>query len=185
MASTHVLFATSNQHKVTEAQAVLREAGITVEQYPHRPPELQADSLEEIAHHSCIQLLEEVKRPVFVEDAGMFIHKFSGFPGPYSHYVLDKIGNSGILKLMNDVVDRKAVFRSAVAYACPSQPCRIFIGETQGRIAKEIRGTHWGFDPIFIPLEGDGRTYAEMMVEKNKYSHRARALTKLAKWLRK
>ncbi len=183
MTSTPLLFATSNQHKVSEAQAILGKVGIAVEQYPYRPPELQADSLEEIARHSCLQILQEVKRPVFVEDAGLFIYKLNGFPGPYSHYVLDTIGNKGILKLMKDVEDQKAVFRSAVAFARPGQPCRIFTGETQGRITKEIRGTHWGFDPVFVPDEGDGHTYAEMGAEKNKYSHRARALSKLAEWL--
>jgi XTP/dITP diphosphohydrolase len=185
MDSTTILFATSNKHKVAEAQTILGQVGIAIEQYPHRPPELQADSLEEIARHSCVQILKEVKCPVFVEDAGMFIHHLSGFPGPYSHYVLDTIGNAGILKLMKDVEDRRAVFRSAAAFASPSQSCKIFIGETQGYIAKEIRGTRWGFDPVFVPVEGDGRTYAEMKAEKNKYSHRARALSKLAEWLSK
>ncbi|MFX1474557.1 MAG: XTP/dITP diphosphatase [Promethearchaeota archaeon] len=185
MCSTTILFATSNKHKLTEAKAILSQVGISIKQYPHRPPELQADSLEEIARHSVEQILQEVSHPVFVEDAGMFIHHLNGFPGPYSHYVLDTIGNVGILKLMKDVENRRAVFRSAVAFASPSQHCKIFIGETLGYITKEIRGSHWGFDPVFVPIEGDGRTYAEMGAEKNKYSHRARALSKLAEWLSK
>ncbi len=184
MKSTPLLFATSNKHKVTEAQAILSQVGIAVEQYPHRSPEIQADSLEEIARHSCEQILQEVRRPVFVEDAGMFIHHLNGFPGPYSHYCLDTIGNVGILKLMKDVEDRKAVFRSAVAFASPDKPIIIFTGETPGYITHEIRGTRWGFDPVFKPTESDGRTYAEMRAEeKNKCSHRARALSKLAEWL--
>ncbi len=185
MISSPLLFATSSKHKFIEAQAILGKVGIAVEQHPHRPPELQANSLEEIARHSCLQIFQEVRRTVFVEDAGMFIHELNGFPGPYSHYVLDTIGNEGILKLMKGVDDRKAVFRSAVAFASPGQPCRIFIGETIGYITEEQRGTHWGFDPVFVPTEGDGRTYAEMRSEKNRYSHRARALAKLAEWLSK
>ena len=158
--------------------------GIPVERYPHRPPEIQADTLEEVARHSLEQLLRVVKRPVFVEDAGLFIRSLSGFPGPYSSYVLHTIGNPGILKLMEGVTDRAAAFRSVVAYAAPEQPCLLFTGETLGHITHEIRGTHWGFDPIFVPAEGDGRTYAEMGdEEKNRLSHRAKALAKLASFL--
>jgi XTP/dITP diphosphohydrolase len=180
-----LLFATSNKNKFAEAQAILGRAGIRVEQYSARPPELQSDSIEEIARDNLLHVLEEVRRPVFVEDAGMFIHQLNGFPGPYSSYVLRTIGNPGILRLMGDIKERGAVFRSAVAYGGPGQPCIVFVGETQGQITHQIRGTHWGFDPIFSPDEGDGRTYAELNSEtKNRISHRAKALMKLADWLR-
>jgi len=180
-----LLFATGNKNKFTEAQAILGRAGIKVEQYTARPPELQSDSLEEIARDNLLHVLEEVHRPVFVEDAGLFIDKLNGFPGPYSSYVLRTVGNPGILKLMEGIDERAAVFRSAVAYGSPKQPCIVFVGETQGEITHEVRGTHWGFDPIFSPHEGDGRTYAELSTEaKNRISHRAKALTKLAEWLR-
>jgi len=179
-----LLFATGNPHKFAEAKAILSRSGIHVKQYPHRPPEIQADTLEEIARHSVEQILAKVKHPIFVEDAGLFIHSLNGFPGPYSSYVLRTIGNAGILKLMEGAAERKATFCSAVAYAAPGQPCLVFTGKTQGQIAHEIRGTHWGFDPIFIPIEGDGRTYAEMKTEeKNRLSHRAKALAKLANYL--
>ena len=180
-----LLFATSNKNKFAEAQAILSRADISVEQYSARPPELQSDSLEDIARDNLLHVLKVARRPIFVEDAGMFIHQLNGFPGPYSSYVLRTIGNPGILKLMEGVNERAAVFRSAVAYGGPGQPCVVFVGETQGPITHQIRGTHWGFDPIFSPQEGDGRTYAELSTEtKNRISHRAKALTKLADWLR-
>jgi len=183
-ATLPLLFATSNKNKFAEAEAILRPADIKLEQYTARPPELQSDSLEEIARDNLLHVLEEARRPVFVEDAGLFIDKLNGFPGPYSSYVLRTIGNPGILKLMEGVEERAAIFRSAVAYGSPKHPCTIFVGETRGQITHEIRGTHWGFDPIFSPQEGDGRTYAELSTEvKNRISHRAKALTKLAEWL--
>jgi XTP/dITP diphosphohydrolase len=180
-----LLFATGNKNKFAEAQAILRRAGISVEQYSARPPELQSDSLEEIAQDNLARVLKDARRAIFVEDAGLFIDKLNGFPGPYSSYVLRTIGNPGILKLMEGVDERGAVFRSAVAYGSPRQPCIVFLGETPGQITHQIRGTHWGFDPIFSPQEGDGRTYAELNTEiKNRISHRAKALTKLVEWLR-
>ncbi len=183
---TPILFATGNQHKFTEAKAILEKSGIELQQYPHRPPELQADSLDVIAQNGCEQLLRKLQQPVFVEDAGLFIDHLKGFPGPFSSYVLRTLGNSGILTLMNGVTNRSACFRSAIAFASPTQPCLIFIGETFGQISESIRGTEWGFDPIFCPIEGKGKTYAEMDVkEKNQISHRAKALTALADWLLK
>jgi XTP/dITP diphosphohydrolase len=181
-----ILFATGNQHKFAEAQAILEKSGIILKQYPHRPPELQADSLDVIAKYGCEQLLQKLKQPVFVEDAGLFIDHLNGFPGPYSSYVLHTLGNPGVLTLMKGVTNRTAYFRSAIAFASPTQPCLLFIGETPGQITESIRGTHWGFDPIFCPLGGSERTYAEMDVkEKNQLSHRAKALTAFADWLLK
>lgn len=179
-----LLFVTGNENKFTEAQRILKRIGIDIEQFPNRPPEIQADSLDTIARHCCEKIVKEVNRPVFVEDAGMFIFQLKGFPGPYSSYVLRTISNPGILKLMEGVKDRTAVFRSTIAYASPNQECVIFRGETFGEISRRIRGTHWGFDPIFIPQEGDGSTYAEMPVDmKNRISHRAKSLAKFASWL--
>ena len=62
----------------------------------------------------------------------------------------------------------------------------IFQGEVQGEIAWEERGSGgFAFDAVFIPLEGDGRTFAEMSVrEKNKISHRRRSMEELIKWLK-
>lgn len=183
--SQSILYVTSNKHKFNEAQIILAAAGVLIEQYPHRPREIQSDSLNEIAQHDCEQVRQEVKHPIIVEDAGMFINHLKGFPGPYSSYVLRTIGNQGILKLMKNVDNRSAVFRSAVAYGTPNHPSIVFLGETHGQISQKARGIHWGFDPIFIPEEGDGSTYAEMKEEeKNRLSHRSKALAKLVEWLK-
>lgn len=180
-----LLFATGNKNKFAEAKAILSGAGIPVEQYSARPPELQLDSLEDIARDNLRHVLVEARRPIFVEDAGLFVQQLNGFPGPYSSYVLRTIGNAGVLKLMEGVKNRSAVFRSVIAYGSPEQACIVFVGETQGEIADRIRGSHWGFDPIFSPQEGNGKTYAELSAAtKNRISHRAKALAKLVDWLR-
>ncbi|MFX0079941.1 MAG: XTP/dITP diphosphatase [Candidatus Hermodarchaeota archaeon] len=179
-----LLFVTGNKNKFAEAQNILKRVGITIEQYPTRPIEIQSNSLNEIARDSCRQALLEADQPLFVEDAGMFINHFNGFPGPYSAYVLHTISNPGILKLMEGVKNRTAVFRSVIAYGAPKEEIRLFEGRTDGTISRRIRGTHWGFDPIFIPKEGDGSTYSEMSTEmKNRISHRAKSLAKFANWL--
>jgi XTP/dITP diphosphohydrolase len=179
-----LLFVTGNSDKFNEAERILKRVGFIVEQYPNRPVEIQSNSLEEIARHSCLQALREANQPLFVEDAGLFIYHLNGFPGPYSSYVLHTLSNPGLLKLMEGIKNRVAEFRSVVAYGGPDQEIVCFEGRTKGTISQRIRGTHWGFDPIFIPTEGDGSTYSEMPMEmKNQLSHRAKALAQFSQWL--
>ncbi|MEM4723683.1 MAG: XTP/dITP diphosphatase [Candidatus Hadarchaeum sp.] len=177
-------FVTSNQHKFAEVSELARRRGIQVFHYKWRYPEIQADDLEEIARASVMEVSIKLSKPCFVEDAGLFVKALNGFPGPYSNYVFRTIGNPGILKLMAGFNDRSAEFRSAVAYCEPGKEPMVFVGRVEGKIAEEARGTlGFGFDPIFVPREGDGRTFAEMTVsEKNLFSHRARAVDKFLNW---
>ena len=89
------------------------------------------------------------------------------------------------MRLMRDVKKRDAYFSSAVAYCSAGHETVCFNGMVSGIVAFSPKGAHgFGFDPIFIPTEGDGRTLAEMRIEeKNRLSHRARAFTKLCEWL--
>lgn len=176
-------FVTGNEHKLREASGILAPYGIRVVRLYERKLEVQSDSLEEIARIAA-ESIERKDILFFVEDAGLFIRALNGFPGPYSSYVYKTIGLEGVLKLMKGVTDRSAVFRSVVALNVPRVGIKIFTGEVHGTIAEDIRGTHgFGFDPIFIP-SGSNRTFAEMTpYEKNKVSHRAISLTKMAEWL--
>ncbi|MHA1721624.1 MAG: XTP/dITP diphosphatase [Candidatus Baldrarchaeia archaeon] len=182
-----VFFATSNKNKYLEAKAILRSFNIEVEWLKGDYPEIQAESLEEIASFTAKWVAEKTKKAVFVEDAGLFIQVLNGFPGPYSSYVYKTLGNHGILKLLEGETNREAFFISVIAYCEPTSKPAIFIGKVNGTIAYEIRGNKgWGFDPIFIPTEGEGKTYAEMGPKnKNKISHRRKSLEKFGAWLSK
>jgi len=174
-------FVTSNPHKFHEAEAILREYGIKVQWIDLEYPELQADTLKEVVLCSLKWLNKRIKGPFFIEDAGLFIHSLNGFPGPYSSYVFRTIGNEGILRLMEGVEDRKATFKSVIGLAIEGKHYT-FCGETRGFIAHSIRGTLWGFDPIFVPEEMDGLTYAELGDRKNLVSHRRKSLELMASW---
>ncbi|MCS7138837.1 MAG: non-canonical purine NTP pyrophosphatase, partial [Crenarchaeota archaeon] len=110
----------------------------------------------------------------------------NGFPGVYSSYVYKKIGCEGILKLLSGVTDRSAYFMTALAYGEPNKRIEIFKGRIDGEITLGKRGgSGFGYDPIFIPL-GSNLTFAEMSVEdKNRFSHRAKALREFASWFLK
>lgn len=179
-----ICFATGNAHKYAEAEAVAREYGITLKQCPGVKREIQSDSLEEVAKHAALTAYMELGQPVLVEDAGLFVKALNGFPGPYSSYVYKTIGWKGLLKLMKDVEDRSACFKSVAVLVY--EPFLITgVGEVCGAVATEARGVKgFGFDPVFIP-EGYSVTFAEMdVVEKNMVSHRARALRSVFKTLR-
>jgi XTP/dITP diphosphohydrolase len=175
---------TSSDHKYQEAREVLAEYGVELERLGIDRVEIQADDPEAIAEFSLRQL--DVDVPILIEDAGLYIDKYFGFPGPYSSYSLRTIGNEGILKLMEKERDRGAKYVSAVAYR-DGKTAVTFRGEVRGTLAHESRGTGgFGYDPIFIPEEGDGRTFSEMTPEeKARISHRARAFRKLGEWLSK
>jgi len=179
-----VAFVTRNKHKFEEASYVLSHFGVRVVQVDLERVEIQSDDLSEIALTGAKQASLRLGRAVVVEDAGLFVDALNGFPGPYSSYVFRTIGIRGILKLMSGVGDRRARFESAVAYCDPSGECRVFRGVALGVIALEPRGSGgFGFDPIFIPDEGGGLTYAEMSFERKcEISHRAKAFKAFGEW---
>jgi XTP/dITP diphosphohydrolase len=185
-----VFLATGNIHKFNEARSILTALDIAVGMLKVKDTEIQSDSLKEIAQASARDAFKRCHLPVIVEDAGLFIKMLNGFPGPYAAYAYKTIGNKGLLKLMKQVEDRKAVFRSAIAY-CDNETEKpvVFEGEAQGEIIiKERSGdgrSGFGFDPIFQPL-GSAKTFAEMpLEEKNCFSHRAKAVRKFAEWYKK
>jgi XTP/dITP diphosphohydrolase len=177
-------FVTSNVHKFQEARHVLSEYKIATAKLKVGAIEIQDDSLKNIAKFSALDAVKNCGLPIFVEDAGLFVEALHDFPGPYSRYVYDTVGVDGILKLMKNIENRDAHFQSVIAFTSPEEQPVCFVGKVEGKISLQERGTSgFGYDPIFIPLEGDGRTFAEMTTaEKNEYSHRAEALRKFAEW---
>jgi XTP/dITP diphosphohydrolase len=185
-----IFFATDNIHKFNETRKVLVEHKIAVGMLRAKALEIQSDNLEEIAKTSVVDAFKRCNLPVIVEDAGLFIDALNGFPGPYAAYAYKTIGNKGLLKLMEKIENRKARFQSVIAYYSAELKSPIcFKGEALGEITKEERRgkreSGFGFDPIFKPAESN-KTFAEMIImEKNKYSHRARALRRFGEWYKK
>jgi XTP/dITP diphosphohydrolase len=175
-----LFFITSNKGKVHEATEKLRPLGFSVVQKDLGYPEVQADSLEEVAAWGATFVQGRFDYPFMLEDAGLFIDALQGFPGVYSKYVFFTIGLEGILRLLAGAVNRKAVFRSVYAYSEPGKKPMVVIGECTGVISTKKQGNHgFGYDPIFIP-DGAEKTFGEMTVEeKNQYSHRGKALDTL------
>jgi XTP/dITP diphosphohydrolase len=185
-----IFFATNNINKFNEARRVLSEYKIAVGMLRVKTLEIQDESLEEIAEASAVEAFRHCHLPIIVEDAGLFIDALNGFPGPYAAYMYKTIGNGGLLKLMENVENRKAKFQSVIAYHSTELKSPIhFKGEVLGEITKKERRRNgesgFGFDPVFKPASGSV-TFAEMTImEKNKYSHRAKAMRDFAEWYKR
>ena len=179
-----VYFTTENKNKFLEAARIASSFQVNLKHLNWKKLEIQSQSLTEIASFAAREAAQSTRKVVVAEDAGFFVQGLGGFPGPYSSYIFDTLGNAGILRLMRNVQNRRASFQAAVAYCEPNQRPISFTGSVRGSLAWRPRGLHgFGFDPIFLPRQGDGRTFAQMsMNEKNLSSHRAKAFTKFCKW---
>ena len=181
-----IYFATSNEGKFKEAKKHFEEAGLELERFEVELLEIQADTLEEVALFSVKEAFEKLKKPVFVEDGGLFVDALNGFPGVYSAPAYKTIGHEGILKLMQDKTakeDRSASFQAVTVFTDGSNE-KVFKGQCKGYLATEPKGDNgFGFDPIFIP-EGHNLTFALDPDYKLRVSHRYNALQALINWLR-
>jgi len=182
--SIKILFATGNAHKFEEASGMLKPYGIELERLNLSRPEIRAEDVEEVAFASAESIFAEVKKPLIVEDSGLFIPSLNNFPGAYSAWVQKKLGNPGILKLMAGSRNRSAYFKACIAYV-DENGARTFCGDVHGTISgRECGSSGFGYDPIFVPKDGNPEllTFAENETLKNRISHRFNAFTAFARW---
>lgn len=179
----NIIFVSRNPGKAREVKFILEKFDLCVELNDLEKVEIQAHNSVRIAEESARELLPRIKRSFIVEDAGLYVPSLSGFPGPYSHYVLGTLGCQGVLKLLESTDSRAAYFESTVAYADGDGNIETFLGRVNGNISFNIRGQEgFGFDPIFLPV-GWSKTFGEVSLEeKSEISHRRRSLEAFAEW---
>ena len=177
---SELFFATSNENKFQEAERILANLGVKINLFKTTLEEIQSNDLNDIAKKKAINAFKLVQKPVIIEDDGLFIDSLNGFPGPYSSYVYDTIGNKGIMNLLENSVVRDAKFVSIIAYLDSTSDVKLFESSIPGKITSIIEKGGWGYDPIFIP-DGESKTYANVS-DKDKFSHRSASLTKFSSW---
>ncbi|KAH8772845.1 putative inosine triphosphate pyrophosphatase [Diaporthe sp. PMI_573] len=178
--ATHVVnFITGNKNKLGEVKAIL-EPTIEVRSQALDLIEVQG-TLEEVTIAKCKSAAEQIGGPVLVEDTCLCFDALKGLPGPYIKWFMKDLGHEGLNNLLAAYEDKgaKAVCTFGFSQGPGHEPI-LFQGVTQGKIVPARGPANFGWDPIF---EYEGQTYAEMdKVEKNKISHRGRALEKLQAW---
>ena len=178
--SSELFFVSSNENKFQETERMLSNFGMQINFFKTTLEEIQSNDLNDIAEQKAINAYEIVKKPIIIEDDGLFIDSLNGFPGPYSSYVYDTIGNKGIMNLLENCETRDAKFVSIIAYYSTEHGVKLFESSIPGKISSVIEKGGWGYDPIFIP-NGESKTYANVS-DKDKFSHRAASLTKFSNW---
>lgn len=186
-----LVFATNNQHKVREIQELLDDSiellGLKDIHCTDDIPETR-DTLEGNASEKAFYIYNKFGVNCFADDTGLEIEALNGEPGVYSaRYAGEERSAEKNMNLVLDklsiINNRKARFRTVISLVVEGQETQ-FEGIVEGHILREKRGTTgFGYDPIFQPDEAD-LSFAEMpLEEKNKISHRARAVQKLVEYL--
>jgi XTP/dITP diphosphohydrolase len=193
--SARFVLATANPDKAAEIEAIFAEVA-TVELIP-RPCEIpdvkeSGETLVENARLKAVALSRATGLPALADDTGLFVDALDGAPGVYSARYAgeDATYTDNVEKLLatlakQGVGGRSARFTTVALVSYPDGTEWSFEGSVEGAISTTARGTNgFGYDPVFVPVEGDGRTFAEMTAEeKHAISHRGRAFRGLAQLL--
>lgn len=189
-----LVFATNNTHKLEEIRAIL---GDQVEVLSLKDIHCEADipetadTLEGNAALKAEYVYRNYGLDCFADDTGLEVEALNGAPGIYSARYAGGEGHdseANMKKLLHEMEgqdNRRAQFRTAICLIEGGKE-HLFEGVVRGEIIRYRRGTSgFGYDPVFVP-EGYTETFAEMgNEEKNKISHRARAVQKLCAYLKK
>ena len=188
-----LVFATNNAHKLEEISAIL---GDKVEILSLKDIHCQvdipetADTLEGNSLLKAQYVRKHYGMDCFADDTGLEVEALNGAPGVYSARYAGGEGHDSeanmrrLLKELEEKDNRKARFRTVIALILNGEVHQ-FEGTVEGHILREKRGSSgFGYDPVFVP-EGYTESFAELGEEiKNQISHRARAVQKLAEFLK-
>ena len=179
-----ITYVTGNWSKIMSAKNILEPLGIEVDNVKMETTEIQADTVEEVAMHSAKEASDKLKCAVLKNDTGLYVEALGGFPGPYTHYVDERLGEDGLLKLLEGVDNRNACFIEAFAYCEYGKDPVVFKSITKGRIATEKSGIYgWSWDFIFIP-DGYDKTMGNYPDEERCYIWNTDAYAELVKFLK-
>ena len=194
---TTFVLATANPDKAREIVALLGEEAPSIELVA-RPPEVPdvdevGDTLEDNARIKAVALCGATSLPAVADDTGLHVDALGGAPGVHTARYAgeDATYADNVEKLLGELdalplEQRGARFATVAVARWPDGLEVAALGEVEGVITSTARGDGgFGYDPVFVPLEGDGRTFAEMTdQEKHALSHRARAFRTLAQGVR-
>ncbi|MCD5409013.1 RdgB/HAM1 family non-canonical purine NTP pyrophosphatase [Candidatus Bipolaricaulota bacterium] len=184
-----VLIGTRNPHKLEEIRRILGDIPgiewLTFREHPFPEVEETGTTLEENARLKAVSTAQATGLPTLAEDSGLEVAALGGAPGVLSSRFAGvekdyRANNEKLLELLSGEENRRARFRAVAALALPDGRSWLTEGILEGEIATSPRGAHgFGYDPLFIPV-GETRTLAELSPEeKDRISHRRRALERL------
>lgn len=192
-----IVLATRNKKKIEEIRRIIVGLPITIlslDNFPDCPETVEdRDTFEGNAVKKAVEVCRCAGKPALADDSGLEVDALGGAPGVYSARYAGGPGGGNdvrnyekLLAELKDVPDNKrgAQFVCCMALAFPDGTVKTFLGYAKGCIGYEPKGkTGFGYDPVFLP-KSCKRTFAEMTgEEKDKLSHRGKALEKLSEFL--
>jgi len=173
-----IYFITGNPNKLREAQQILDN----IEGMQIDLPEIQDRDPRKIIE-AKLQTAQSQQQGQFIcDDTSLCFDCLGGLPGPFIKWFLEELGTQGLYELVSKYDNHSATARCMIGYSNGGE-IQFFEGVARGTIVAPRGETEFGWDPIFLP-EGHDKTYAEMDAEeKNKISHRKKALNKLKEFL--
>jgi len=195
-----LVIATNNENKLAEFREILKDSKIEIKSLADFGPipEVIEDgaTFDDNAYKKANHTARVLGLPAIADDSGLVVDSLDGSPGVYSARYAGENATDGencakLLLELNGKKDRKAHFSCVLSIAVPSGPALTYEGRCDGVILQKPKGTSgFGYDPVFYH-EPSGKTFAELSMEdKNKVSHRGRALaevkselTSIVKWL--
>ncbi|WP_043024064.1 RdgB/HAM1 family non-canonical purine NTP pyrophosphatase [Fluviicola taffensis] len=188
-----LLFASSNEHKLTEINAILPHGFQLIslkEIHFHDEIPETADTIEGNAIQKATFLADKMNIPCFADDSGLIVPSLNGEPGVYSARYAGPQRDANdnmdlVMEKLDQQSDRSAYFTTIIALYIHHK-VHLFEGRIDGTIIHEKRGNNgFGYDPIFVP-NGSDKTFAEMTTEeKSAMSHRGKALAKMTEYLKR
>jgi len=188
-----LVLATRNPGKLAELQALLADLPVTLRaatDFPGAPEVVEdAETLEGNAVRKARALQAFTGLPALADDTGLEVEALEGAPGVHSARfagpaATDAENRALLLERLQGITNRRARFRTVLAFAPDARTIHLFEGVCPGWILEEERGSGgFGYDPLFVP-EGHVQTFAEMPIDaKNRISHRGKALRAFATFL--
>jgi len=161
-----VIFVTSNRYKSQAAKIALKGAGIKLVQKKIETPEIQDESVEEVAVFSAAWAASILNKPVIVSDGGCYIEVLNGFPGPFIKYINKWLSAKDLLKMMSGKKNRRVVWIGCVACCEPNKKPFADVHKYKGTLAfkpgKNIYRKDYGWiDTLFIP-DGHKKPISEL-----------------------
>ena len=195
-----LVIATRNKNKLREFREILKDLQIEIQSLDDFGPTPEAIedgvSFDENAYKKAIHTAKVLGLPAIADDSGLVVDALNGEPGVYSaryagENATDEENCNKLLNALQGVENRRAHFQCVLSIAVPSGPALTYEGRCDGVIIDDKRGDNgFGYDPIFY-FEEFRKTFAELsMEEKNRVSHRGKALadvkaevSMIKKWL--
>ena len=188
MPTPELVIASVNPDKVAEIGIVLEKLAVLIPRPEGMPDVVEdGDDLEDNARLKAAAVCEFAGKSAVADDTGLEIDALNGAPGVHSARFAgsDATYQQNVEKVLTEldgvpIGQRTARFKTVAIVRYPDGKELIAKGTVEGHIAQSPSGERgFGYDPIFVPVEGDGSTFAQMGKEKHRFSHRGRAFRNL------